>query len=342
MTGEEQPQGWSIYSLAQAYEDRPPTEWIVDKFFSSESLNIVYGPPASMKSMLLADMCAAIAAGRDWLPGCYAGGKGIGTVQSPVFWIDMDNGSRRTHERFAAVGRAHQLPPNTPLFYTSMPMPPFNANDLDSTLYLVDTIREVQARLVVIDNLGLITGDVEENSAEMASVMGYLRIIAERTHSALIVIHHQRKGGANGGRQGDALRGHSSIEAAVDLALHVMRDPDTSSLTIRSTKTRGVDVPDTMAQFNYVHKPNTHDLEKAWFSGMERVRGSNAIREAIVATLAGNVTMTKTRLAEEVRKTLNGEVGVNSIRAWIDDMLNVSGELTSSKGRDNATVISLP
>ena len=338
----DEPQRWQVYTLADAYLEREPTQWVVDAYFSTETINIVYGPPASMKSMLLADMCLATVSGRDWLPGSQPGNKGVHTYQSPALWIDIDNGSRRTHERFAALGKARNMPADAPFYYVSMPMPPLNANNLDSTLYLMDVIRGCQARLVIIDNLGLITGDVEENSAEMANVMGYLRLIAERTKAALVIVHHQRKGGANGGRAGDALRGHSSIEAAVDLALHVMRDPDTNVISIRSTKTRGVDVPPALAVFNFEHNPGTHDLSIAWFSGQERVRGDNNVRSAILEIVEEAGQITKTRLAEMTRDRLEGQIGVNSVRGWIDDMLNITGEIITEKGRDNAAIIRLP
>lgn len=332
---------WHIRSLSNAYQERTPTEWIVEQFFARETLNIVYGAPASMKSMLLADLCACVVGGLDWLPGLYGSGQGIKTAQGPVFWLDMDNGTRRTDERIDAVAKARRLPVDAPFHYLSMPMPPYNAYDLDPNLMLIDAIRSVDARIVVIDNLGLITGSVEENSAQMAQVMGYLRVVAERTKSALIVIHHQRKGGANGSRTGEALRGHSSIEAAVDLALQVTREIDTNEVSIRSTKTRGVDVPQVRGVFNFSHLPGTFDLSAAWFSGAQPVHGDNPIRETILDVLADTGPITKTRLAHVVSDSLGGEYGINKIRAWIDDMINVSGVIKTEKGKDNASILML-
>lgn len=314
---------WNIRTLKDAYQPRPATEYIVDRFFARGSLNIVYGAPASMKSMLLADLAACVAAGKEWLPGCMDNGRGIATLGSPVFWLDMDNGTRRTDERIEAVSRAHGLDDNAPLYYVSMPMPPFNVGDLDGLIYLKTLIRSLGAGLVVIDNLGLITGEIEENSAAMAMVMGYLRQIAEGTNTALIVVHHQRKGnGAVTGRAGDTLRGHSSIEAAIDLALLVMREPAGDSLLIKDTKTRGVPVPHVGAYFNYTHRSGTNDLEKAWFSGSVAKRDDGAIREAIISIVEAEGLMAKGRLVSMVRDELGSNApGVNKVRAWIDEML---------------------
>lgn len=258
------PAGWQVFNLTDAYTEREPTRYIVDGILAEASLNIMYAPPAAMKSMLLADLACAVAGGHIWLPGA---GGGVKVERRPVLWLDMDNGARRTHERFGALGKGHNLPPDAPLHYVSMPTDPLlHLTDLEAVNHLIWTIRDYQAGLVVMDNLGLIAGDVEENSAKMAEVMSYLRAVAERTGAAVVVIHHQRKGGnMAGGRIGDTLRGHSSIEAALDLALHVVREPGENMLTITSTKTRGVDVPTLRARFNYEHRPGTKDLGIAWF-----------------------------------------------------------------------------
>ncbi len=349
---------WNLRTLANAYTERPPTQWVVDKFLQRGSLNAFYGAPASLKSMILADMCAAVASGGQWLPNCYGNGAGVTVEQGAVLWVDMDNGTRRSDERFEAVGRARNMAPDAPLYYVSMPVPPLQLHTaytyrttdehgeevvwtvIDILLAFVTMIRQVGASLVVIDNLGLITGDVDENSAEMASVMGHLRLIAERTNAAIVVIHHQRKGGANGSRAGDALRGHSSIEASLDLAVQIVRESDSPEVMIQSTKTRGVDVPTLRAKFNYEHKLGTNDLRTAWFAGVPGVRGENAVRDALTELLTIHGAMTKTKLAQDAAAMVP-DTGINRIRAWIDELLSI-GELVEIDAKGRKKVITLP
>jgi hypothetical protein len=336
------PETWNIRTLRDAYKDRPPTEYIVDKYFALGTLSIVYGAPAVMKSMLMADLCACIVKGSDWLPGSFENGKGISVKQSPTFWLDMDNGTRRTDERFDALAKARKLPIDAPLYYLSMPNPPFALDDLDSLLLLIDEINTMQAKFVVIDNLGLSTGEVEENSAGMARIMGFLRILTERTDAAVVVIHHQRKGGAGQSRAGDALRGHSSIEASLDLALHIVREPDSREITIQSTKTRGVDVPMAKASFCFDHRSGTNDLELAWFDGIQQQRGGNMIRNEIMNVVTGEGPITKGRLVDRVRECLGTETtGINSVRNWIGELVDITHELDSEK-IGTSLVISLP
>jgi hypothetical protein len=332
---------WEVRTLADAYAERPPTEYIVDKFFSTQSLNVVYGAPGVMKSLVMADMCACVVAGYDWLPGCNGKGEGVMVKESPILWLDVDNGTRRTDERFEALSRTKDLDENAQLYYLSMPNPPFYANDDDALIALMQLIWRVDARLLVVDNLGLVTGDIEENSAQMSLIMAGFRTIAERTGAAVVLIHHQRKGGHNGSRAGDALRGHSSIEASLDLALHIVREPNSSEITIQSTKTRGVDVPTVTARFNYEHRAGTNDLRLAWFDGLKVARGANPIRDEIIEMLSDNGSMTKGRLSDAVYESLGGEFGINKIRNWIDELIIVTKELEFGSGPHNAKVVRL-
>lgn len=334
---------WKVRTLKQAYAPRPPRTYVVDKFLAVPSLNIVYGSPASMKSMLLADMCACVVSGQDWLPGVEKSGGGVLVEQSPILWIDMDNGNDTTDERIEAVSKVRNLPEDAPFYYVSMPVPTLQISSLDSVMRLVNTINQTGAKLVVMDNLGLIAGDVEENSGSMAQVMGHLRMVAEKTRAALVVIHHKRKGDSNGGRAGDALRGHSSIEASLDLALSVTREPDSQEVTIRSTKTRGVDVPRTTAVFNFTHKPGLNELETAWFSGKPIARGVNPIRDAIIFTLKeADQPMTKGRLTDVVHEYFKGKYGINKIRNWITELEVVSKEVVITRaGKGHPAMVEL-
>lgn len=341
-TGEDMEAGelfraWRLRTLADAYLPRPPLYYLVAGLLPAPSLSIVYGGPGSLKSMLLADLCTCVAAGERWLPplpGTVTSAPALTVNQAPILWIDFDNGTRRTDERMEAFGRARNLPPSTPLNYVSMPTPWLNAAQLPMIADLAKLIQRIGAKLVVIDNLGLVTGDKEENSAEMAQVMGNLRWLCEETESAVILVHHQRKSNgvaaSKGIRKGETLRGHSSIEAALDLALLIERKEGEDKIAVIPTKVRGYRQFDILgAMFTYQHKDDTTDLATARFWAEEALdpeeREMVSIQANVKSLLRTHGPMAQGDLVTEVRDILaampGGKApGVNKARGIIKRM----------------------
>jgi hypothetical protein len=279
---------WQLRTMVNAYEDRPPVEFVVDEFFSIPSLNIVYGAPGSLKSMILADCAACVAAGKPWLaplPVEDNSSRAFVTKSYPILWIDYDNGKRRTDDRFGAVGRAHDLPVDANLYYMSMDQPTLAVTNLDHVRDLAEMIKEIGAKFIVMDNLGLISGDADENTDDMAAVMGNLRWLCEETQSVVTVIHHQRKG-SPGEKIGDMLRGHSSINSAIDLGLCVNREEGEDKVTLSPTKVRGAVISRTVtAEFTYQHKQGSRDLDVARFWGVETVSKSEKATGKVEAAI---------------------------------------------------------
>lgn len=320
---------WQVQArtLADAFAPREPLFYIVDGMFAAPSLSIVFGAPGTLKSMLLADMCICVAAGLNWLePLPDHAGQGFVTKQAPVMWLDFDNGRNRTDERFEAIAKARGVDASVPLTYYSMPSPWLDASSTKDVDALISRAQERGAGMIVIDNLGVVAGGVEENSAAMASVMANLRRVAEDVGAAVIVIHHQRKMNSTAARAGDALRGHSSIEAALDLALLVEREPRAESVSVKATKARGADVAPFGAMWTFEHKETTKDLSTArfWSMQIEDNTSDKAIERVVIEIVTTNAGIAKTELATQVQKTLPA-VGVNRARGVIERLLEPPG-----------------
>jgi RecA-family ATPase len=321
---------WQFCTLKDAYKPREALQWVVNGVFALPSLNTIYGPPGTLKSMLMADCAVCVAIGRPWLtPLPPSNAHPFQTTAAPVLWLDFDNGQRLTHERFDALGKTHHLSETAPLYYVSMPSPWLNAADALSIDALAIRVNRLGATLVIIDNLGAISGGVDENSAEMIQVMANLRRLAEKTGAAIVVIHHQRKGSITKARSGDSLRGHSSIEAALDLALMVKRDDDDEyRITIESTKTRLVSVHPFAAQWTYEHKPGTVELSEAKFWGVPVKEDENTqiIKTTLLDFVKENPGLSQNKVKEGVRPKLPG-IGPRVIRQQILD-LSDAGQFT--------------
>ena len=73
---------------------------------------------------------------------------------------------------------------------------------------------------------------IDENAAaEVAPVLAYLRDLERHFHTAVLLVHHARKGAAHA-RAGQALRGSSELHAWGDSNLYLRRRGDTLCLAI--------------------------------------------------------------------------------------------------------------
>ena len=340
---------WKVFSLEDAYAERPKRRYILEGLLPYPSLSIVFGGPGSLKSMLLADMCMCVAVGKRWLeplPSDKRAGVTFATNAVPILWIDFDNGTELSHGRFEAVGKAHEIPAShANVRYVSMPRPWLDASKPAMITELAEVITRHGSRLVIIDNLGLITGDTEENSAKMAQVMGNLRWLCEAAQCAIIIIHHHRKSAGatdKGVRKGESLRGHSSIEAALDLALLVERKEGSDSVAVFATKVRGyTDFTSFGARFTYEHKEGTKDLASARFFAEQAMsieeatilKIGNTIKNVLIADGALNTG----DIVSEVRDQLASEPGgkapaINKVRGILKHLAE-TGEVAESGNR---------
>jgi hypothetical protein len=197
--------------------------------------------------------------------------------------------------------------------------------------------------MIVIDNLGTVSGGVDENSPQMKAVMSNLRRLADVTGAAVIVIHHQRKSNGFKGRVGDTLRGHSSIEAALDLALLVERDEESGdSIKVKSTKTRNVEVMPFSATFIYKHKLNSYELAEAQFLGLEPEKDESLIilHNTILACAKSSPGVNQTRLNQLVKDKLP-KAGINKIREEILALTD-SGKLKTYGGETGKALAYYP
>jgi len=174
----------------------------------------------------------------------------------------------------------------------------------------------------------------------MIGVMFNLRWLADVTGAAIVIIHHQRKGNGIGGRAGDALRGHSSIEAAIDLALQITREPYAELINIEMTKSRGLEVYPFSAAFTFDHN-NAGDLETAAFYSIEPDdKQSNRAIEREIKTALQSGGMIQTALWQAVKDALP-DVTKNRILDYIKRMV-ARNEINMTVGAKNARVYTLP
>ena len=242
---------WQVLGIDDLLQPPEPPAYLVHSIVRTPSLVVPYGPPGELKTMLLLDLAVCVAAGVPWLAPLPDVGRGgdYAVTQGPVLIVDQDNGPETMRERVGALCRARDVRP--PISVVSLPWPQFNAGDRADVELLAALIGAQGAVLTVIDNLAAISGGRDENTSQMGEIMSALRWVSDSTHSVLAVIHHPRKASKDAGSapRGEALRGHSSILATIDLALEISRQDDDVHVT--PTKERRNPVAPFTARWTY-------------------------------------------------------------------------------------------
>jgi hypothetical protein len=170
---------------------------------------MVMGDPGSKKTYSMIDLAVCLASGKQWLD--------FKTKPVPVLLIDEESGVRRTNRRLGDILRGHIASGDISLQYISLPRFNFCLNgsgsspDLDM---LEKKIRESNAKFVIIDALADVMPGADENAVkDVQPIFMGLRQVADKTGSAIVVIHHSNRSGG--------YRGSSAMLGAIDLLIKV-------------------------------------------------------------------------------------------------------------------------
>lgn len=218
-------QRFTIRDSQDALEPQPPIDWIIDKLFQPASVNVIVGEPGSKKTYAMIDAAVCVAAGLEWL--------GMKTQKRNVLIVDEESGPRRLAMRLGNCLRGHYATlENCPVYYVSISL--LNLRDAKECESLTELIETTNAGLVVIDALADVMPGADENAVnEVHPVFLSLRQVAEKTQSAIVIIHHTNKTGS--------YRGSSAIKGAVDLMLTVESSNQSPVIRFGFEKSRDVE-----------------------------------------------------------------------------------------------------
>lgn len=334
--------GWDTQfrKASDALKVRPPRNYIVEKILPESSLTLVYGHSGTLKTLAVIDLFVCVALGTRWMQSDTY--KGFQCEQGDVLWIDADNGIEIVEERVGAALRGHSKneahAERAPVHYTSFLNPAFLANEDAPIVALIERVIRWKIKLLVIDNLGMVSGGADENSSQMVQIMNRLRFIAEKTKCAVIVIHHLAKGGDDEKRK--TPRGHSSIEASLDLALCIIRDDDTFKAI--PTKQRSSRMDEISGLLDYETRRDSEELYRYHFEGIEpetdplSAKAEKCARELLQKVKQANqVTLIehlrkcgigRNRAASEVQRMTRKNIIVLKAGARTEKLYKLSGE----------------
>lgn len=233
---------------------KPPV-WLVKNILSEGSVGFIAGEPKSFKSWFGLDLAISVATGARYLNYFDVVSPG------PVLYIQEEDPGMTVKDRKGKIERSKKMPQlhlNGETEANGRPVVEFHPPQsvpadapvaavlqgglvlsdeiwqewLDETLargYMNDSQDSSPFKLVIIDTLMMVAGDVEENRAQemTTKIFKPVKELARKHNVALLFVHHMRKGGADGKRGGQRMLGsvanHAWSEDSMYLSLTLTR-----------------------------------------------------------------------------------------------------------------------
>ncbi|RDW14108.1 AAA family ATPase [Paracoccus thiocyanatus] len=197
----------------------PARSYLIKGMIAERDVACVFGAPGAGKSLLTPFLGYAVAQGREAF--------GMRTKPGSVFYVAAED-EHGMRGRVRALQQAHGDAPDFRLVGGVSNLLAADSPDLKE---LVAAVKTQRPKLIVIDTLAMAFPGLEENSADaMGRVVAVARALT-KWGAAVILVHHDTKA------EGGTPRGHSLLNGALDVAIHVKRD-DSGIIRGKLTKNR--------------------------------------------------------------------------------------------------------
>jgi hypothetical protein len=210
---------------ADQLAERPPEQrWLIEGLWADQAVGIVGGEPKCCKSFLALELAVAVASGAHCLRRFRTADRG------PVLLFSGEDPLDVVRRRIEGIAQAAGIA------FAGLDVHVITAPTLRLDLpadqqRLIETVDATRPKLLVLDPFVRLHRIDENAAAEVAPVLGYLRGLQRRFHTAVLLVHHARKG-AGHVRAGQALRGSSELHAWGDSNLYLRRKGDLLYLSV--------------------------------------------------------------------------------------------------------------
>lgn len=214
---------WGILFSDLLKKQFPPDSWYVENLIGS-GLTVLTGASKIGKSWTAIQLVTALDQG-----GYFMGM--LKANQHDVLYLALEDTPKRIQKRLLKQGVSTA----------------FNGSLLETTRCTVSALRSFlksnpQFRVVIIDTLQKMLGMSDLNDyAQTVDGLSALKAIADDLDRAIVVIHHNRKGGNEDGDHMESALGSTGINATADCTLTMRRKRGASEATLSVT---GRDVED--------------------------------------------------------------------------------------------------
>ena len=196
-----------------------PIGWRIKGVLPDTGLAALYGPSGSGKSFLAIDLAMCVADGRDWF--------GRKTKGCPVVYVCLEGDSGLSNR--VAAYRINHGTTGEVMFVTQ-------SVDLQNQTDAPDLAKAINQGysgngIVVIDTLNRAAPGIDENSsADMGRILAMVKALQQAIGGLVLLVHHTGKDSTKG------MRGHSSLFAALDAAIEVIRSGDFREWRVAKSK----------------------------------------------------------------------------------------------------------
>jgi len=199
----------------------PQVEYLIKGILPATGISACYGASGSGKTFLVTDLGISLAIGLDWY--------GRKVKKCPVTFIVLEGSGGLTKRFQAWESHFNETIPDTVNVYIDT----FSLMTSNDVSQLVEELNKKgqNSGLIVIDTLNQASPGADENSSkDMGLIIQNAQRLAKENNSHVMLVHHTGKDASKG------LRGHSSLIAALDVAIEVRRDGSGRSWSISKSK----------------------------------------------------------------------------------------------------------
>ncbi len=208
-------------ALAAAPVER---RWLIEGLWATEACGIVGGEPKCGKSFLALDLAVAVASGAPAL-------RTFPVVQTgPVLLYPAEDAAHAVRRRLEGIARIAGVAFDE-LDVHVITEPELRLDLERDRERLAHTVDAIRPRLVVLDPFVRLHRVDENVAGDVAPILAALRALQRRFATAVLLVHHARKGAAHA-RAGQALRGSSELHAWGDSNLYLRRQGEALTLAI--------------------------------------------------------------------------------------------------------------
>lgn len=207
--GEKTREVLSIGELFARADEFGQVEYLIQNGFALKRLHVISAPPGGAKSWVAMSLAQSLVTGHPWL-------ERFPVPQGSCLWIDQEMGHQLMIQRLTKLG----FDKGAPFFY--MGYQGLRLDDPADVVWLARYVADNEIKMVVLDSLRRMHRLDENSNSEMGRLLGPMQAIGE-AGAAVVLIHHDRKKGADSDVAHESAAGAGDLIAQMDMAFGVSR-----------------------------------------------------------------------------------------------------------------------